>query len=112
MSRRQPVETHGHLYPVDSTARDALRAVLADWALADDAVLEHEGDLLRFSVQGVIFPLDAVEAALSPWLTPASQGKIDVIDREAWTLTRLQIAGTTLTRGTRNLNDVLDHSGF
>lgn len=113
MSPRPPVEAHGHLYPTPPDSPALLRAVLADWGLeGEDTVLEHEGDLLRFSVHGVCFPLDEVEEALAPLLTLQSAGKIDLIDREGWTLTRLAVHDGSFVRTVRNLNDVLDFSGF
>ena len=42
----------------------------------------------RISFEGVFFPLDDVLDALRPLLCAESSGKIDLIDMEAWTLTR------------------------
>lgn len=113
MSPRAPVEAHGHLYPVPPDSPELLRTVLADWGLgSEEVVIEHEGDLLRFSVHGVCFPLDDVEEALTPLLTPGGAGKIDLIDREGWTLTRLMVHNGAFVRTVRNLNDVLHFSGF
>lgn len=111
MTRREPVEAYGNLHPVPHTASQAVHRVLADWGLDDSAEVDFSGDLIRFGVRGVCFPLDDMENALTPYATPASQGKIDLIDREAWTLTRLIFDGTRTTRSTVGLNHVLDYAG-
>lgn len=129
--RRVIIRAHGHLHPTDPVCLPALHDALASAGLivrcrhsveplpaadtdAEDgeAVLLLAGNLLRLTACGVTFPLDEVLDALPPLLTPASAGRLDVIDHEAWTLTRCTIQGRTVTRSTADLNQVLDHSGF
>ena len=49
--------------------------------------------------------------ALRPLLCAESSGKIDLIDMEAWTLTRATFSGTEITAKTVGLNHVLAYSG-
>ena len=70
-----------------------------------------EGDLLRVQFQGVEFPLDEVAEALRPYLCPDSEGRIDRIDREAWTLTRARFQGRELAFTSAGLNHILDFAG-
>ena len=69
------------------------------------------GDIFRISFEGVFFPLDDVLDALRPLLCAESSGKIDLIDMEAWTLTRAAFSGTEITVKTVGLNHVLAYSG-
>lgn len=107
--RQEPCKAFGHLFPADSALLDAVDTVLADWNVAGCA--ELEGDLFRIDFEGVFFPLDDVLAAIRPFLTPESAGKIDLIDMEQWTLTRAVFAGARVTTKTVGLNHVLDYSG-
>ena len=77
----------------------------------EDSRVEHHGDLLRLNVQGVAFPLDEAVEILRPFLCPQSEGRLDLIDREAWTLTRVRFSGLDDSRSTVDLNHVLDFAG-
>lgn len=107
--RQEPCQAHGHLFPADARVLDAVNAVLVDWNLPE--CTELEGDLFRLCFEGVFFPLDDVVEALRPLLRAESSGKIDLIDRENWTLTRAAFSGTTVTTRTVGLNHVLAYSG-
>ena len=55
--------------------------------------------------------MENVLDALRPLLCAESSGKIDLIDMEAWTLTRAAFSGTEITVKTVGLNHVLAYSG-
>lgn len=84
-------------------------AVLSDWSIPECA--ELEGDILCIGFEGAFFPLDDVLDALRPLLCAESSDKIDLIDVEAWTLTRAAFSGTEITVKTVGLNHVLAYSG-
>lgn len=107
--RQEPCKAYGHLTPAGEAAVAAVNAVMADWALPPCASLH--GEVLDIAFEGVVFPLDEIAEALAPWLTPASSGKIDLCDMEAWTLTRLSFSGTATRLSTADLNTVLAYSG-
>ena len=107
--RQEPVKAYGSLTPAGEEARSALENACTDWGAA--AEIELTGDLLRFSFEGVFFPGDDVAEALSPFLSKVSTGRIDVLDMEAWTLTRYLVADGKIVRSVRDLNHVLDYSG-
>ena len=106
--REEPCKTYGHLFPADQHIADAVGAVLSDWNIPE--CTELEGDIFRISFEGVFFPLDDVLDALRPLLCAESSGKIDLIDMEAWTLTRAAFSGTEITVKTVGLNHVLAYS--
>ena len=107
--REEPCKTYGHLFPADQHIADAVGAVLSDWNIPE--CTELEGDIFRISFEGVFVPLDDVLDALRPLLCAESSGKIDLIDMEAWTLTRAAFSGTEITVKTVGLNHVLAYSG-
>lgn len=80
------VKAYGSLHPADEAALSAVSGVLEDWYLPD--AVELKGDLLRISHEGEYFPAEDVVDALRPFLTEASEGKLDYLDLEAWTLRR------------------------
>lgn len=80
------VKAYGSLSPASAATLAAVQAALSSWYLCDAA--ELKGDLLRISHEGEYFPADDVMEALHPFITTASEGKLDIIDLEAWTLRR------------------------
>lgn len=113
MSRQPPLKVYGHVYPVG----DALYAALASASAAalpdedDIPVLEREGNMARFSFEGVFFPVDAVLAALEQHLGPELKGKLDVLDLEGWRLCRYTFTAGRIEQRSAPLNSVLDYSG-
>lgn len=107
--RKEPVHAFGHLTHADPALLQHVSAFLVSWGLEAD--LELEGALLRFDYEGVYFPHEDLLEALSP-LHPAAEGRFDIIDREAWTLTRYVIARGSHTLHVVPLNHVLSYSGF
>jgi len=108
--RHQLVKVYGNVHPAGPELFDAVRGTLEAWRLED--CVELEGDLLRLSHEGVFFPANDVLETLSPFLSPASSGRLDVLDLEAWTLTRYRFEGRRTIPSTRSLNDVLAYSGI
>lgn len=107
--RTDPVNVFGHLTPASPAMLEAARAVLTSWQL--EAELSLEGDVLRLAFEGVYFPGEELRDALQPELQRECGGKIDVIDRESWTLTRHLCTNGTWHTFTVGLNHVLDYSG-
>ena len=70
-----------------------------------------EGDTLRISWEGLYFPLEDVLSALAATLGSGSEGKLDYIDLEEWTLTRYVPGTNGFQASKRDLNQVLDYSG-
>lgn len=103
------VKAYASLHPADGAALDAVRAVLEDWYISDAVTLE--GDLLRISHEGEYFPADEVAAALEPFLTEASDGKLDLIDLEAWTLRRFFFRHGQVAVRTASLDQALESCG-
>ncbi|MCQ2443968.1 MAG: hypothetical protein MJ061_00495 [Mailhella sp.] len=81
------VKAYGSLDPAGEEALEAVRGVLESWFI-DAGAVELEGDLLRISFEGDVFPDDEVVDALRPFLSDASRGKLDILDLEEWTLHR------------------------
>ncbi len=98
--------------PAPASCRDAVETA-GRGAMGHDAPwLFLEGDLLRISWEGIWFPVDEVLAALSARLPRDAGGRLDHLDLEAWTLTRCRFEDGVFTRATRDLNSVMDYSGF
>ncbi len=107
--RQEPIKVFGHVTPADSRLLAVVCTVLESWHA--EAELQLCGDVLSISYEGTFFPFDDVLDVLQPFLYENSVGKIDLIDMEAWTLTRAAIHGTTVSQTTRDLNTILDFSG-
>ena len=107
------VKVYGHVWPADTALERALEPLAGEAVPAPEEipVLEREGDLLRLSFEGMYFPVDEVVETLRQHLTPASHGKVDYLDMEAWILTRHSILDGKIHSNTVPLNHVLDYSG-
>lgn len=114
MSRRPLLKVYGHIYPADEDLRAALAEACAD-ALPDGdsgvPLLEFAGDMIRISFEGAYFPVEDVLRAVEPHLTPARKGKLDVLDMEAWRLTRHAFEAGRIVSRSAPLNHVLAYSG-
>ncbi len=111
------VKIYGNLWPIAAQQADTLQEQLTPCFpesphMEFEEMLVIEGDLLRISYEGIYFPIDEVLLTLTPFLHDGSQGKVDYIDIEAWTLTRHTIQGKSLCSTTVPLNSVLDFSGY
>lgn len=110
--RQEPFKAYGNLHPAGERALRALEEVFSAWGLAAELELAgSDGALLRLGFEGVFFPEDDAITAIRPFLTPRSTGKLDIINVEDWTLTRYTFDAGRLTRGQRDLNQVLEYSG-
>lgn len=113
MSRAPILKVYGHVYPVSEDFFTDLTQACAG-ALPDEAaepVLAREGDLARFSFEGVYFPVEEALAAVARHLRPEHKGKLDVLDLESWRLIRHIFAEGKIRVSTAPLNNVLDYSG-
>ena len=71
-----------------------------------------EGDIVRVTFEGMYFPSEEVLTAFATHLPEQAKGKMDVLDLEAWTLTRhIWEEGTFQSSPPRSLNHVMDYSG-
>ncbi len=100
------VKAYGSLNPADEEALRAVRAVLEDWYIPE--AVELKGDLLRISYEGEVFPDEEVVEALKPFLCDASEGKLDILDLEAWTLHRYFFAYGRLRDHAATLDKALE----
>lgn len=106
------VKVYGAFHPVSRDCYDALNAAGADAIGHEDAWLFYEDGMLRFSFEGLYFPLEDVLEALRLTLPKEAEGKLDYLDLEAWTLTRHQLTlGAVFNVSTRSLNNILDYAG-
>ena len=80
------VKAYGSLHPAGQPVLAAVSAVLTDWYIP--GAVELEGDVLRISHEGEYFPVEDVVEALRPLLNESSEGKLDYLDLESWTLRR------------------------
>ena len=113
MSRYTLLKVYGQVYPVNNDFDAALEQACAD-AMPDEddvPVLERDGDMARISFEGTYFPLDEVLLALTTHIQPAHKGKLDVLDLEAWRLTRHIFTLGRIESHSAPLNNVLDYSG-
>lgn len=108
--REEPIHVFGHVTPASPEHFALLQSFLASWNL--EAECDLCGDLLRIDFIGVYFPHGELLDTLSPDFSCNTEGRIDIIDREAWTLTRYSITRGTVRVHTVPLNHVLSHSGF
>ncbi len=103
--RREPFKAFGHLAPVEMEVPRVINAVCTGWGIPPCAILER--DTVYLNVEGVFFPLDDVLASLQPFLQTGSNGKIDMVDMDAWLLIRAVFNGTEIRRSSASLNDIL-----
>lgn len=100
------VKAYGALSPVTEAAYHAAVSVLESWYIPEAA--ELRGDMLCFSYEGDMFPDAELVEALKPYLCNASEGKLDILDLEAWTLHRYFFAQGRLHDHTVTLDKALE----
>lgn len=113
MNRNPLLKVYGHVYPVSDAFYADLEAAYAG-AMPDDtdeSVLCREGDMARFSFEGVYFPVDETLEVLNRHLRPEHQGKLDVLDLENWRLIRHVFEQGRIRTRSAPLNNVLDYAG-
>ena len=116
MTARPALKVYGHIWPAQAELESELDCALAT-AIQDDIsddvpLLCRDGDMLRISFEGAWFPEDAVLDAFKHHLTPEQQGKMDVLDMDAWRMTRHVFKDGSIRSSSAPLNNVLDYSGF
>ncbi len=106
------IKVYGNIWPVNEDLMQALVPLMpfSEHVSAQDMLNLHN-DLLTISFEGIYFPLDEVLEVMQAFLRKNSQGKLDYIDLEAWTLIRHEINGMSITSKTTSLNNVMDFSG-
>ncbi len=80
------VKVYGNLSPVPEECYTQALAITQAWNLED--VVELNKDLLLFSYEGDYFPCDEIAELLKNYHNDETQGKLDCINMEEWTLTR------------------------
>lgn len=100
------VKAYGGLSPASGEALRVVQSVLRTWYIPEAA--ELSGDLLRISYEGDIFPHEEVIEAIKPFLCPESEGRLDILDFEAWTLRRYFFSCGHLRCHTATLNKALE----
>ncbi|GFM31966.1 hypothetical protein LN040_06665 [Desulfovibrio subterraneus] len=98
------IKVYGSVTPA---GEDMLHAVQQ---VAEESV-SLEGNMLLVSHEGVYFMIEDFIEALKPHLGKGSEGRIDYIDMDEWTLTRYRIQDGLITRSQAGLNQVMDYSG-
>ncbi len=112
MSYNILIKVYGHVWPIAPHSLEALRPYFTDTEhMAIEEMLVYENDMLRLAYEGMYLDMEEVLTTLRPFLQKDSQGKIDYIDLEAWTLTRHRIEQGLMTVSTASLNAVMDYSG-
>ncbi len=112
MAQEILIKLYGHIWPVSAEiVQDLLPVFPTSDHLEITEMLDFEKDMLRLCFEGIYFDMDALLPLVQAHLTAHSQGKIDYIDLEAWTLTRHIIAGKEIQIRTMPLNNVMDYSG-
>lgn len=66
---------------------DTLHKICEEWYL-DTEIFTLDNNMIHISYEGDYFPHEEVAQTLTPYISKNSKGKLDVIDLEAWTLTR------------------------
>ncbi|UZP69072.1 hypothetical protein N1030_08915 [Desulfovibrio mangrovi] len=98
------IKVYGSISPAGNELLQAAQRV------ADESV-SLEGDMLLISHEGMYFMIDDFIEAIKPHLGKGSEGRIDYIDMDEWTLTRYRIQDGLITRSEAGLNQVMDYSG-
>lgn len=106
-------KVYGHIYPAETALEEAMRAAVASAVCDNDDIplLERDGNMLRISFEGSYFPEEDLIPVIEAHLSSAHCGKIDILDLDAWQMTRYQFQNGVLSRRTAPLNNVLDYSG-
>ncbi len=109
MAEHVIIKVYGHIWPCNKSDFESLKPIMP---FSEQDILFFENDMLRISYEGMYFPLDDVIDVIANLLHPKSQGKLDYIDLEEWTLNRHEIKGKHINSKTISLNQALDYSGF
>lgn len=106
------VKVYGAFHPADTACFDVVSTAGRDAIGQQEPWLFFENGLIRFSFEGLYFPLQEVLEALKSALPEEAEGRLDYLDLEDWTLTRHVLPpGGAFTTSTRSLNHVLAYAG-
>ena len=112
MSYNVLIKVYGHVWPISKDVKKKLSPYfIANEHMSAEEMLEYENDMLRISFEGIYLDIEEVLTILKCYLQATSQGKVDYIDLEAWTLTRSSIKNGLISTSSASLNAVMDYSG-
>ena len=100
------IKAYASLFPASRETLLAVTTVLANWHITSAADLAK--DMLLIQHEGDFFPADDIITVLRPFLTEKSEGKLDVIDLEHWTLRRVSFEQGNLKDRTASLDHALE----
>lgn len=81
------IKAFGYVEPADEACLAELHALCSSWYL-EESVFTLEDGGLHIYYEGEFFPHEDAAEILAKYLGEKSQGKMDIIDYEAWTLRR------------------------
>ena len=121
MSQPVLLKVYAAFLPVTSDLFDRVREAASGAIAMEGDYGPHvffEDTMLRISFEGIYFPWEDVVPLLEEAVLQGAKGKMDVLNMEAWTMTRFEAsdcdrahATPYLREGTVSLNHVLDYSG-
>ncbi len=109
--RDAKVKIYGHLYPVPEECFKMALDVVNSWHLKDDfgEIVEYTKDMINISYEGDFFPCDEIIEILKSFHNETTQGKLDCINVEKWTLNRHFFElGKEYRQNTASLNHALE----
>lgn len=122
MSQPVLLKVYAAFFPVSSDLVKKVREAASQALAMEGDPGPHvffEDTMLRISFEGIYFPWEDVVPLLQEAVAAGAKGKMDVLDMEAWTMTRFEAcdcdrthATPYLREGTVSLNHVLDYSGL
>ena len=119
MSQPILIKVYGNLSPVSEVLvadlRDCVASAMGETPVEN--IIDQDNDLLRFSFEGVYFPVDEVIETIENYRKSTGEsskkpcGKLDVLDMENWKLNRYLIDRNQIVLKSAPLNNILDYSG-
>ena len=91
------VKAYGMLRPAGEDALCAAEGLLSSWFIENAVDLDDSALWIHY--EGTFFPHEELANALAPFLGPASTGKMDIMDLEAWTLCRYYFSPADAAKG-------------
>ncbi len=111
MAQEILIKVYGHIWPISQDIVEALRAHFpSSDHMEDEEMLVYEKDMLRLAFEGIYIDMEEILPIVQRFLQSQSQGKIDYIDLEAWTLTRHTIKEGLMVASSASLNAVMDYA--
>lgn len=104
------IKVYGAFEPVN----DSIESSLSQLLIVNDGSSwwRLDGQMVHIEFEGMYFPVDDALDSLRSSFVSATKGKLDVLDIEAWEMTRYIFEEGTFKSTLRNINDVLAFSGF